>query len=232
MRLDKYLSKMGFGTRNEVKKLIRAQHVFVNDECVIQFDMKIDEDNDVVKVDDEIVEYEEFHYYMLNKPQDYITSTELSSNSIMNLIYEPYNDLFPCGRLDKDTEGLLLITNDGQLSHALLAPKNHIEKEYIVECAKELSEEDIKHIEAGDIAEGGNTFLPAKIFKSGELEYHIIVCEGKYHEIKRIFLALDNEVLYLKRIRMKNLVLDETLDLGEYRKLSIEEIEDLKEVLY
>ena len=231
MRIDKYLSKSGYGTRNEVKKIIKAKRVFVNDSLCEKIDMHIDENSDVVYVDDVLVEYEEFHYFMFHKPAGYVTTTDLTTDSIMNFIDEPYQDLFACGRLDKDTEGLLLITNDGKLSHALLAPRNHIEKEYIVRCVHELNDEDIYKIENGLIEEGGNTFMPAKIFQSDPLEYHIIICEGKFHEIKRIFLALDNEVTYLKRIRMKNLILDENIALGEYRKLTNDELENLKEVL-
>lgn len=223
MRLDKFLCDAGFGTRNEVKKLIKKEVVLVNGELVKKPELKIDEVNDVISLNGEVITYKANAYYMLNKPSGYISSTSDNHATVMDLIYENDKDLFPCGRLDKDTEGLLLITNDGDLAHKLLSPKNGIEKEYYVESKLPLSEEMIKQIESGV-----DDYRPAKIINQKDNSCHIVVTEGKFHEIKEIFLAVGNEVQYLKRLRMHNLVLDENLVSGEYRELSEKEIEELK----
>ena len=146
---------------------------------------------------------------------------------MVDLIAEPYRNLFPVGRLDKDTEGLMLITNDGQLAHDLLSPKKQIEKEYYTEVDIPLTEEDIKKIEAG-ITWHDEVYRPAKYRRISDHAMTITVTEGKYHEVKRMIQALGSEVTYLKRIRMKNLTLDETLKPGEYRYLTEEELDDLR----
>lgn len=228
-RLDKYLATAGVGTRSEVKKLIRDGHIKVNGETAKKADMKVDEEHDIVTFDDEEVYYSEFVYFMLNKPAGYISASSGWDPNVIDLIGEPYRNLFPVGRLDKDTEGLLLITNDGQLGHELLAPKKHVEKEYYVEIDIPLTEEDIEKIESG-ITWKEETYKPAKYKKISDNSFTLVITEGKYHEIKRMMLALGSKVTYLKRLRMKNLVLDETLRPGEYRPLTDEEVEDLRAV--
>ena len=227
MRLDRMLAECGLGTRNEVKKLIRSGEVTVNGVCVRKADTSVDEFNDEVCVSDEPVLYRKFIYLMLNKPAGYITATEGNVPVVMDLIGEGYRDLFPCGRLDRDTTGLLLITNDGQLAHKLLSPKNNVEKEYVVGHRSPLSDADVKKLESG-ITYGGESYRPAVYHKISELECSLIIKEGKYHEIKLMFEALGNEVVSLRRVRMKNLCLEETLRPGEYRELTEEEISELQ----
>ncbi len=226
MRLDRMLSNAHVGTRSQVKKLVKDKRVKVNGMIAKTSSMQIDEVNDEVTVDEQFVQYEEHMYLMLNKPAGYISATEGRVPTVMDLIYEDNNGLFPCGRLDKDTEGLLVIMNDGPLAHILLSPKHHVEKEYYVEHALEMSEDDIKRLESG-ISYNGETYKPAKVEVLTPTSCNLTITEGKYHEIKFMFQALGDKVTYLKRIRMKNLVLDEKLKPGEYRYLTEEEIEDL-----
>lgn len=228
-RLDKRLASSGVGTRSQVKKLIRDGYVTVNGQTVRQADFKVDDEKDIVCFDGEVLEYRQYVYFMLNKPQGYISASRGWEPNVVDLITEPYKNLFPVGRLDKDTEGLLLITNDGQLGHELLSPKKHVEKEYYAEISVPLSEDDIDLIESG-ITWKDETYRPAKYKKISDYSCLLTITEGKYHEIKRMMNALGSEVTYLKRIRMKNLILDDDLSPGEYRPLSEEEIEDLREV--
>lgn len=227
MRLDRMLSNAHVGTRSQVKKLVKDKRVKVNGMIAKTSSMQIAEWNDEVTVDEQYVQYEEHMYLMLNKPAGYISATEGRVPTVMDLIYEDNNGLFPCGRLDKDTEGLLLIMNDGPLAHILLSPKHHVEKEYYVEHALEMSEDDIKRLETG-ITYNGETYKPAKVELLTPTSCNLTITEGKYHEIKFMFQALGDKVTYLKRLRMKNLILDENLKPGEYRYLTEEEIEDLK----
>ena len=164
---------------------------------------------------------------MLKKPAGYISATKGNVPTVMDLIPQ-YKGMFPCGRLDKDTEGLLLMTNDGPLAHHLLSPHHHVEKEYYVEHKLPLTDEDIYSIETG-ITFQSVTYRPARYEKISDTSCHLTIREGKYHEIKMIFESLGDKVVYLKRLRMKNLRLDETLKPGQYRPLTDQEIEDLKE---
>lgn len=228
MRLDRMLSNAHAGTRSQVKKLVKEGRVRVNGITAKTSSMQIDEFNDVITLDGNEIIYEEHMYLMLNKPAGYISSTEERNvPTVMDLIYEDNNGLFPCGRLDKDTEGLLLITNDGPLAHRLLSPKHHVEKEYYVEHELDISDDDIQRIEHG-ISFNGYDYKPAHVQVITPKTCNIIITEGKYHEIKFIFQSLGDKVTYLKRLRMKNLVLDEDLKPGEYRYLTEEEINDLK----
>lgn len=228
MRLDRLLSNAHQGTRSQVKKLVKEGRVKVNGIIAKTSSMQVDENNDHITVDDMQVMYEEHMYLMLNKPAGYISATEGNVPTVMDLIYEDNNGLFPCGRLDKDTEGLLLITNDGPLAHKLLSPKHHVEKEYYVEHDLIMSDDDIKRLQEG-IYYNGEMYKPAIVNKINDKACTLTITEGKYHEIKFMFNALGDKVTYLKRLRMKNLVLDETLKPGEYRYLTEEEINDLKE---
>ncbi len=230
MRLDKYLAHAGIGTRKEVKKLIRSKAVCVNGEIIRNDDYKIDENVDKVFVYDEPVFYQEFYYVMLNKPDGYVSATmDDRDPTVLDLIYEDFAySLFPVGRLDKDTEGLLLLTNDGALAHNLLSPKKHVDKDYYVELEHAFSDEDITSLESGIALNEEEVCAPAKVERISENEMILTIQEGKFHQVKRMMHAIANEVVYLKRLRMGNLVLDENLELGDYRMLSDEEIASLK----
>lgn len=227
MRLDRILANARVGTRSQVKKIVKEGRVKVNGTVAPSSDIRIDENTAKIEVDDIPVLYEQYVYYMLNKPAGYITATEGNVPIVMDLIAEDYKGMFPCGRLDKDTTGLLLITNDGPLCHELLSPKKHVDKEYLVGLEFPVKDEDIAWIESG-VSYNGEDYKPAVYQKISDTSGSIILKEGKYHEIKLIFKALSNEVVTLKRIRMKNLVLDESLKEGEYRPLTVEELADLK----
>lgn len=225
-RLDKFLCDMEFGTRSEVKTLIKKGLVTVNDSVCKVPEYKIDPHNDTIVCQGKLCKYETFYYYMLHKPAGYITATEdNSSQTVMDLLEENNRkDLFPVGRLDKDTEGLLFITNDGQLAHKLLSPKKHVPKTYLVQIPKKLSESQIEALEQGlDIGDDKPT-LPAKVKVIDHTNIHLTITEGRYHQVKRMLLAVGSEVLYLKRLTFGPLTLDENLPKGAYRKLSKEEI--------
>ncbi len=225
IRLDKYLCDMGIGTRSSVKELIRKGNIKVNDMVVKSSDYKI-KDSDIVLLNDNQINYQKFYYYMLNKPAGYISATtDKKEKTVMDLLGE-YNrkDLFPIGRLDKDTEGLLILSNDGELSHNLLSPKKHVSKTYLVSLEVPITDEDILNIEKGvDIGEDKLT-LPTNIEKINDTELYISITEGKYHQVKRMFSAVGNKVVYLKRVAMGKLKLDDTLAPGEFRPLSEQEI--------
>ncbi len=228
-RLDKFLCDKKIGSRSQVKSLIAKGLISVNGEVVKNADHKIT-DCDVVCFQQKELATEEFGYFMLNKPAGVISATtDASAATVLDFFKdEPYKDLFPVGRLDKDTEGLLLITNDGKLGHELLSPRKHVAKTYYVKTAHKLSETDIESLEKGvDIGEKKNT-LPAKVEVIGDLELYLTITEGKFHQIKRMLEAVNNQVLYLKRISMGGLILDQDLPLGSYRPLTREELNILK----
>ena len=232
LRLDKYLADMGCGTRSQVKKAISGRAVQVNGEIVKSADLKIDTECDEVLFHGTLVRYAGYEYYMLHKPAGVVSATEdTKETTVLDLIVgRQRKDLFPVGRLDKDTEGLLLITNDGDLAHRLLSPKKHVDKTYYARVQGKVTAEDIAAFKHGvDIGEEKLT-LPAelKILKTDEVsEIELTIFEGKFHQVKRMFRAVGKEVLYLKRLRMGTLVLDETLKTGEYRKLTEKELKDL-----
>lgn len=232
IRLDKYLADMGKGTRSEVKKAISKGLVRVNNEIVKKPETKLDTDSDNVLFDGVLVGYAQYEYYMLNKPAGVISATEDKREKIViDLITEKKRkDLFPVGRLDRDTEGLLLISNDGELAHRLLSPSKHVDKVYYAKIDGKVTIEDVEAFQQGvDIGEEKLT-RPAKlrILKSGtQSEIELTICEGKFHQVKRMFQAVGKEVVYLKRLQMGTLILDESLKPGEYRELTEQEIADL-----
>lgn len=230
MRLDKFLSHAGYGTRKEVKKVIRAGWVSVNDICVRNDDFKINESNDIVRVDGETVNYQANYYIMLNKPSGYVSATmDERYPTVLELIEEDFAfDLFPVGRLDMDTEGLLLLCNDGPLAHDLLSPRKHVDKQYYVELLKPYDANDIVALESGIAINDEETCKPAKVEVIDETKLYLTIQEGKYHQVKRMMHAIQNEVTYLKRVRMGTLVLDEALAIGDYRMLSENEIKALR----
>ena len=233
-RLDKFLADMGCGTRSEVKNYIKRGRVTVNDTVVKSADVKVEAEKDSVSFDGNVLGYVEYEYYMLNKPQVVISATEdKKDRTVIDLIGDKNRkDLFPVGRLDKDTEGLLLITNDGQLAHNLLSPKKHVDKVYYVEADGLITEEMAEQFAKGVTLSDGVMTLPAKLCvleNSNNLHSaKLTIKEGKFHQVKRMFEACGRKVLYLKRLSMGTLVLDETLALGEYRKLTEEELKLLK----
>ncbi len=232
IRLDKYLADMGVGTRSEVKKWIRQGKVKVNGNVVKLPETKIDEDCQAVTCHDQTIAYESLVYYMLNKPAGYVSATKDDKDkTVLDLITEKKRkDLFPVGRLDKDTEGLLLITNDGELAHRLLSPKKHVDKLYYAKVEGFVTEEDQKRFLEGVLIGAGEIAQPAflEILKSDDIsEVHLTIQEGKFHQVKRMFEAVNKKVIYLKRISMGTLTLDESLELGRYRELTEEEIKQL-----
>ncbi|QXE00746.1 pseudouridine synthase [Terribacillus sp. DMT04] len=235
MRLDKLLANMGFGSRKEVKGLLKNGAITVNGTPVKSPSIHVDENKDNVQVNGEKVEYREFIYLMMHKPPGLVSATEDKRDETVVDILQPEDRLFepfPVGRLDKDTEGLLLLTNDGTLSHQLLSPKKHVQKLYYAQINGEVTEQTIKQFEAGVTLDDEYVTKPAilKILKAGPVsEIEIIITEGKFHQIKRMFEAVNMEVTYLKRLQMGSLKLDEDLQLGEYRELSDEELSSLME---
>jgi 16S rRNA pseudouridine516 synthase len=232
MRLDKLLCHMKKGSRSQIKKDLKAGLVTVNGIVVEKPDYNVDEKKDTICYQGVPCLYEKYVYYMLHKPSGVVSATEdKKEKTVIELLSaEKRDDLFPVGRLDKDTEGLLLITNDGELAHTLLSPKKHIEKEYECKLAHPLNELQITQLEQGvDIGEKQLT-RPAKVQVTAD-GIRLTITEGKYHQVKRMLQAVDNEVTYLKRIRMGSLLLDEQLSKGAYRRLSEEEIAKLLECL-
>lgn len=234
MRLDKYISNMGKGTRSEVKKMIQRGLVKVNNEPIRKIGHVIKEGVDVVTVNGETVGYDKHVYIMLNKPQDVISATEdRKHKTVIDLVSETYGNrkLFPVGRLDIDTEGLLLITDDGRWSHELMSPKKHVNKTYYAKIDNFVTPLDADLFEQGITLEDGTVCKPGilKILSAeDESEIELTITEGKYHQVKRMFEAIGMNVTYLKRISVGHLKLDESLALGEYRELTEEEKNHIK----
>lgn len=234
IRLDKYLANMGYGTRSQIKKAITEGSVTVNGSIVKRPETKVDTEVDIVCFSGKPAAYRSYEYYMMNKPAGVVCATQdKKERTVLELLADNRRkDLFPTGRLDKDTEGLLLITNDGDLAHRLLSPGKHVDKVYFVRVQGRLDTDDIEMFARGlDIGDKNNT-LPAelKIITSGETsEAEVTIREGRYHQIKRMFHSVGKNVLYLKRLRMGSLVLDATLGPGEYRRLTEKETEELRQ---
>ena len=231
MRLDKFLCDCNLGTRSQIKKDIKAGLVTVNDHAVRRPEQHIDEKEDKVCYKGQFCAYEPYVYYMLHKPAGVVSATEdQHDRTVLDLLGEDRrNDLFPVGRLDKDTEGLLLITNDGALAHELLSPSKHVEKEYECHLEKLFDEEQKVRLEQGvDIGEKSLT-KPAVVRVLDDKKIILTITEGKFHQVKRMLHTVGNEVTYLKRIRMGTLMLDSELPRGGYRRLTEEEKERLGE---
>ncbi|BCN30545.1 pseudouridine synthase [Anaeromicropila herbilytica] len=233
LRLDKYLCDMGIGTRSEVKTYMKKGRVTVNDVIVKEPEKKIDINKDLVTFDHNKVGYVSYEYYMLNKPAGVVSATsDNTCDTVIDLIESAARkDLFPVGRLDKDTEGLLLITNDGALTHQLLSPKKHVGKVYYAKVRGVVTEEDVRIFREGVVISEDFKALPAElvILQSDEIsEIELTIYEGKFHQVKRMFEAVEKEVIYLKRLSMGILKLDENLAVGEYRELTKEELLSLK----
>ncbi len=234
MRLDKFLTETGNGTRSEVKKLISSGAVTVNGSTVKDPGAKVSEKSDEIAVRGNRVAYAEYEYFMLNKPQGVISASrdehKHAGLCVTDLIKDKIRrDLFPVGRLDKDTEGLLLITNDGDLAHRLLSPKKHVDKTYFAEVDGRISPEAAERIMAGPDIGDEKPALPCSINLLTKSSCLITIREGRYHEIKRLFQTEGLNVTALKRISMGPLSLDPELSPGDYRRLTEEELRMLKE---
>ncbi|WP_026676639.1 pseudouridine synthase [Fictibacillus gelatini] len=235
MRLDKLLSNMGFGSRKEVKQLLKSGAVQVEGTVIKDGKTQVNPVEQTIFLLGEKVVYKEFIYLMMNKPQGVISATEdVQQETVIDLLSEEDRHFapFPVGRLDKDTEGLLLLTNDGQLSHALLSPKKHVPKTYYAIIEGRVDENDVSAFKEGVLLDDGYKTKPGDLTilrSGGTSEIELVITEGKFHQVKRMFAAVGKKVRYLKRIKMGNLSLDESLELGEYRELTEDEVEALKE---
>ena len=236
-RLDKFLVEMSVASRSTIKDMAKKGRITVNGEVVKASDVKIDENIDVVSVDGQVIAFSDMEYFMLNKPAGVITATlDKKAKTVLDLIDErTRNDLFPVGRLDKDTEGLLLITNDGDLAHRLLAPKKHVDKVYYADIDGIVTDEHIRRFAEGLTLLDGTPVMPGELtvletdMAKNTSKIQLTIHEGKFHQVKRMFEAVGCSVTYLKRLSMGPLGLDAALAPGEYRILTDEEINMLKE---
>lgn len=221
MRLDKFIASQRTDlSRKDVKELCKKSRICVNGVVTKASDVKINPETDVVTVDGEEISYNKYIYIMLNKPQGVVCSTrDGASPTVLSLVPPQWQrkGLFPAGRLDKDTEGFVLITDDGELAHRILSPKNHVPKKYYVELEKPVGENYQEAFKSGMEIDGGDVCKPAELYpcEDNKNACHVVLHEGMFHQIKRMFEKLDNKVTYLKRISMGGLVLDEKLALGE-----------------
>lgn len=233
MRLDKLLSSgLGLGSRTDVKKMIKKGRVKVEGLDIIRPETNVEPASVSVYVDGVLMRYREFVYLMLNKPQGVISATyDTRHKTVIDLVPEEYAhfEVFPVGRLDIDTEGLCLLTNDGALSHKLLSPKSHVPKTYIAEINMPVTDDDINKFKAGITLEDGYKCKPAELSVVDKNTAQVVIYEGKFHQIKRMFEAVGKSVVYLKRVKMKRLVLDESLSPGAIRELTDLELAGLLE---
>ena len=228
-RLDKILARETGYSRKDIKILVKNKRIKVNDEIVLKSDIKIS-DNDVIKLDNNIIELKEFIYLVLNKPKGYVSATEDDSNlTVLDLIDDKYRhrNLFPAGRLDKDTTGLMIITDDGAFAHNILSPKKHVEKTYNVKIDIPITNEMIIGFKNGvDLIDG--ECKSAILEKTGEFTGKVTLTEGRYHQIKRMFGCFSAKVIELERIKMGNFYLPNDLELGRFRELAKEELKEIK----
>ena len=225
LRLDKFLCDAGIGSRSQVKVFLKQGLIKVNGEIIKRPEFKVEEEQDSVTFQGKEIKYRKYVYYMLNKPKGVVSATRDNlDRTVTDLIKDSgHQNLFPVGRLDKDTEGLLIMTNDGDLAHRLLSPKRHVDKVYYVELDKILTEEGRRMLETGiDIGEEKPT-LPANAQRITDTSLYLTIREGKYHQVKRMLKAVGCEVTYLKRIAMGAISLDKNLPCGCYRELTEEE---------
>jgi 16S rRNA pseudouridine516 synthase len=236
-RLDKVLGNLGYGTRKEIKLLARDGLIEVDDVIVKDSAVKVDPNTAKIKISGEVINYRKYIYIMMNKPEGVVSATfDNYDETVIDLLEPEYQVFkpFPVGRLDKDTVGLLIITNDGELNHRLIAPKWHVDKVYYAEIDKVVDEEDVKAFEKGVILEDEYKCLPAKleILKVSEdgSEVMVTIQEGKFHQVKRMFESRGKKVVYLKRTRFGVIGLDSELEEGHYSELTETELNSLKEV--
>ena len=234
-RLDKIISNLGYGSRKEIKSLAKKGFIEVDGQVIKDSSFIVNPDKSVIKINGEEIFYREYIYLMMNKPDGVISATyDNREETVIDLlevdhqVFEP----FPVGRLDKDTVGLLLLTNDGELNHRLISPKWHVDKVYYARIDKEVTEKDVELFKKGITLDDGYVCKEAKleILSASEegSEVEVTIQEGKYHQVKRMFEAVDKKVIYLQRIEFGGLILDEDLEEGEYRELTEEELELLR----
>lgn len=234
-RLDKVISNLGYGSRKEIKQLARKGLIEVDGEIIKDSGYSVDPEKSIIKVNGEEIFYRKYIYLMMNKPAGVVSATfDNRDETVIDLLeidhqaFEP----FPVGRLDKDTVGLLFLTNDGELNHRLISPKWHVDKVYYAKIDKAVKDDDIKAFKAGIKLDDGYVCKEGKleIINSSEEGSEVLVTiqEGKFHQVKRMFQALGKEVIYLKRIKFGGISLDEDLEEGEYRELTEKELELLK----
>ncbi len=233
-RLDKLLSNFGFGSRSDTKKLVRDGLVTVDGSIANDASVHVDPEKSVIVVNGKKLNYRKFVYLMMNKPAGVISATfDAKLKTVVDLLPDEYAcfNLFPAGRLDIDTEGMLLLTNDGQLAHDMLSPKKHVDKRYYALIDGLVTDEDVKAFSGGVILDDGYRTMPSELYiiRSGlRSEIELVLHEGKFHQVKRMFEAVGKRVKYLKRIQIGGLKLDESLGPGEFRELSPEEVELLR----
>lgn len=234
-RLDKVLSNFGFGSRTEIKSAVKNGLVMVDGKIVNDSGLHVDPNENVIEMNGIRLNYRKFIYLMMNKPKGVISATtDTKQKTVFDILPEQYKcfELFPAGRLDIDTEGLVLMTNDGQLAHEILSPKKHVPKQYFAHVLGRVTVEDIDAFRNGVILDDGYETLPAQleILKSDEIsEINLTIVEGKFHQVKRMFEAVDKKVIYLKRMSMGRLKLDESLKLGECKELDQDDVQLLRD---
>ncbi len=232
MRLDKYLADSGAGTRKEIKSLVRSGAVTVDGAPVRDPSFHVS-DTAAVCINGKNINYKKYIYIMMNKPGGYVSATFDKRLPVVTDLLDEYSvsfEPFPAGRLDIDTEGMLILTNDGALCHRILSPKKHIHKKYMVKSDLPVTDGDIAAFERGVTLDDGYVCMAAHLERGeGENQSFVTLCEGKFHQVKRMFESVGKNVLYLKRVSMGNLPLDESLASGEYRELTDEEIKKLEE---
>lgn len=224
-RLDKILVSQGIGSRKDVQKLIRSGEVTVNGEICKKPETKLDAESTLISVSGQALSYSEHIYIMMNKPAGVVSATEdRNDKTVIDILPDEYkrNGLFPAGRLDKDTEGLLIITDDGDFAHRMLSPKKHVEKQYIAKLDKEITEDTIKSFEQGIVFADGTKCLPARleVYENDRKCGLVTICEGKFHQVKKMFICCGINVVHLQRISIGNLVLDSNLHTGESKLLT------------
>lgn len=229
MRLDKFIVSCGMATRSEVKKLVKQGRVTVDGITAVKSDEKIDENTSVVCLDGEQLNYRESIYLMLNKPSGYVSATyDAKLPTVIDLVPEEYLHFepFPVGRLDIDTEGLLILTNDGKLAHELTSPKKHVYKTYYAELDADMEDADIEIFKNGIKLDEDFTTLPAElVITEDRKKVYISICEGKFHQVKRMCQKVGKNVVYLERVKMGGLELDGSLERGTVRELKDNEIQ-------
>lgn len=226
-RIDKLLSAALKISRSDVKKILKKRCVTVDSVRVTQPDFKLEPEKSIVKLDGQPVEYQKNIYIMMNKPKGVISASEDKSvMTVVDLVPESLkrSGLFPAGRLDADTTGFVLITDDGDFAHRILSPKNHVEKTYHATLEKDITDDDIEHFKSGVKLKDGTLCLEARLRRLGEKKVEVVIHEGKYHQVKRMFAALGNHVIELKRVAMGELQLDEKLKEGECRRIDESEL--------
>ncbi|MCL2574596.1 MAG: rRNA pseudouridine synthase [Defluviitaleaceae bacterium] len=234
MRIDKLVSQYGFGSRKEAKAIFKLGVVTVDGEVVTNPQMRVDPEISEVYVGDVLIEYEKYIYVMMNKPDGVISASyDEEEETVCDLLDESHqwHNLFPVGRLDKDTTGLIILTNDGGFAHRALSPKKHVEKVYVAKVDRELVEKDIKAFALGITLDDGYKTLPAVLEPMGELQARVIIKEGKFHQVKRMFEAIGASVTSLKRVTFAGIELDNDLTEGEFRRLNENEMNIISNLL-